>query len=92
MAKKFKKVVTQSSYNGISRVILNDPNTYNSLSYNTIKSLIESFKKFNKDNNTKVIIIEGRGNGFCAGHNLKELQALKKKKKNIKNYLIYVRN
>ena len=84
MAKKFKKVVTQSSYNGISRVILNDPNTYNSLSYNTIKSLIESFKKFNKDNNTKVIIIEGRGNGFCAGHNLKELQALKKKKKEYK--------
>ncbi len=84
MVKKLKKVITQTSYSGISRIILNDPNTYNALSFNTIKSLIESFKKFNKDNKTKVIIIEGRGNGFCGGHNLKELQGIKKKKEEYK--------
>tara|TARA_B100000029_G_scaffold509798_1_gene599771 strand:- start:367 stop:1182 length:816 start_codon:yes stop_codon:yes gene_type:complete len=82
MNKKFKNVITQCSNNGISRIILNEPDTYNALSFNTIKSLIKSFKNLNNDNKTKVIIIEGRGNGFSAGHNLKEIQGLKKKRKN----------
>ena len=31
----------------------------------------------NKDNKTKVIILEGAGKGFSAGHNLKEIRSLK---------------
>jgi len=31
-----------------------------------------------------VIILEGAGKGFSAGHNLKEVSGLKKKKKNKK--------
>ena len=42
-------------------------------------SLIESFKNFHEDEKTKVIIIEGSGKGFSAGHNLKEINALKGK-------------
>ncbi len=42
---------------------------------------IEIIKKLDKDNNTKVIIIEGAGKGFSAGHNLKEVQGLNKKQK-----------
>ena len=44
-----------------------------------MKSLIESFKNFHEDEKTKVIIIEGSGKGFSAGHNLKEINALKGK-------------
>ena len=70
-------IIIQSSNNGISRIKLNDPNTYNALSLSTLKSLIESFKNFNDDEKTRVIIIEGSGKGFSAGHNLKEINLLK---------------
>ena len=72
-------IIVQSSNNGISRIKLNEPSTYNALSLNTLKSLIECFKNFNNDEKTKVIIIEGSGKGFSAGHNLKEIKSLKGK-------------
>ena len=67
--------------NNISRVIIDEPKTYNSLSFKNLKGLIKIFKNLDKNNKTKVIIIEGAGKGFSAGHNLKEVQGLKKKQK-----------
>jgi len=77
--KQQSNIIVQSSNNGISRIKLNEPSTYNALSLNTLKSLIEYFKNFNDDEKTKVIIIEGSGKGFSAGHNLKEINLLKGK-------------
>ena len=62
---------------GISRIKLNEPSNYNALSSKTIKSLINIFKSLNNDNKTKVIILEGSGKGFSAGHDLKEIRSLK---------------
>ena len=67
-------ILVQPSNRGISRIKLNEPSTYNALSLATLNSLIKSFKNLNDDKNTKVIIIEGLGKGFCAGHNLKEIK------------------
>ncbi len=72
------KVINQKD---ISRIIINDPKTYNSLSFKNLTDLIKIIEKLDKDNNTKVIIIEGAGKGFSAGHNLKEVQGLNKKQK-----------
>ena len=44
-------------------------------------SLIGIFKSLNNDSKTKVIIIEGAGKGFSAGHDLKEIRSLKNKPK-----------
>ena len=66
---------------GISRIKLHDPSNYNALSSKNIKSLIDIFKNLNNDNKTKVIIIEGFGKGFSAGHDLKEIRSLKNKPK-----------
>ena len=77
--KTFKNIILSKNNNGISRIILNDPKTYNSLSLATINSLIAVFKTLEKDKKTKVIIIEGAGKGFSAGHNLNEIQSLKNK-------------
>ena len=77
--KQQSNIIVQSLNNGISRIKLNEPSTYNALSLNTLKSLIECFKNFNDDENTKVIIIEGSGKGFSAGHDLKEINSLKGK-------------
>ena len=62
-------IIVQPSNRGISRIKLNEPSTYNALSLATLNSLNKSFKNLNDDKNTKVIIIEGLGKGFCAGHN-----------------------
>ena len=75
------KVIIQRD---ISRVIINEPKTYNSLSFKNLNDLIKVFKKLDNDKNIKVIILEGAGRGFSAGHNLKEVSGLKKKEKNKK--------
>jgi enoyl-CoA hydratase/carnithine racemase len=69
---------------GIKNVKINDPKTYNSLSFITLNALLNAFKKLDKDNSTKVIILEGVGKGFSAGHNLKEVRNLKKRSKYLK--------
>ncbi len=73
------KVINQVK--DISRVIINDPKTYNSLSKKNLTDLIKVFKALDKDKKVKVIILEGAGKGFSAGHNLREVKGLKKKEK-----------
>ena len=73
------KIINQDK--DIARVIINEPKTYNSLSYKNLKDLINVFKKLDKDKKVKVIILEGAGKGFSAGHNLKEVKGLKKKER-----------
>lgn len=77
--KELSNIKFQSSKNGIFRIKLSDPGNYNALSLKTIKSLIKIFKNLNNENKIKVIIIEGVGKGFSAGHDLKEIKSLKKK-------------
>jgi len=64
---------------GISIVTINEPKTYNSLSYKNLNDLIRVFQKLDKERRTKVIILEGAGKGFSAGHNLREVKNLKVK-------------
>jgi len=72
-------IISQESKNGISRIKLNDPSNYNALSFNNLRLLIKGFKRLGDDKKTKVIILEGLGKGFCAGHDLKEIASLKGK-------------
>ena len=60
--------------NEVSLIIIDEPKTYNSLSFKNLNDLIKVFKKLDKDKKTKVIILEGAGKGFSAGHNLKEVK------------------
>ncbi len=77
--KKISNVSIKNLEKGIKLVLIDDPMSYNSLSSITLKSLLSVFKALNKDNLTKVIILEGAGKGFSAGHNLKELKKFKNK-------------
>jgi enoyl-CoA hydratase/carnithine racemase len=63
----------------ITSIIIDESSTYNALSFKNLGDLIKAFKKLDNDKNTKVIIIEGSGKGFSAGHNLKEVSGLKKR-------------
>ena len=46
--------------------------------------LIHTFKRLERDNKTRVIILSGNGKGFSAGHNLKEVKNLKVRSKYLK--------
>ena len=56
---KIDNTIIYSYKSGISRIVFNDPATYNALSSKTLKTLINIFKSLNDDDKTKVIIIEG---------------------------------
>ena len=77
-------VISKDLGYGIKSVTLNDPKTYNSLSFKTLNELSKLLKKLDADSKTRVIIISGNGKGFSAGHNLKEVKSLKTKSKYLK--------
>ena len=65
--------------NEIASIVIDEPKTYNSLSFKNLSDLLKVLKKLDSDKTIKVIIIEGAGKGFSAGHNLKEVRSLKKR-------------
>ena len=73
---KIKKINSE-----ISSIIIDEQKTYNSLSFQNLNDLLKAFKKLDADKQLKVIILEGAGKGFSAGHNLKEVRGLKKRDK-----------
>ena len=77
-------VIIKNVGEGIKKVIINDPKTYNSLSFKTLNELLKAFKSLDRDNRTKVIILEGAGKGFSAGHNLKEVSGYKNRSNHLK--------
>ena len=79
--KQFKNILIKKYQQGIIGITINDSKTYNSLSFVTLSNLLNIFKELDKDKSTSVIIIEGSGKGFSAGHNLKEVNRSKKREK-----------
>ena len=68
----------------VSSIIIDESKTYNSLSFKNLSDLLKALKKLDTDKKVKVIILEGAGKGFSAGHNLKEVRGLKKRDKYLK--------
>ena len=69
--------------NEVSSIIIDEPKTYNSLSFKNLSDLLKALKKLDADKKVKVIILEGAGKGFSAGHNLKEVRGLEKRDKSV---------
>ena len=57
----------------ISRLVLNQPSRLNVLSDDLLNTLQEELSSVGKSKNIRCLIISGAGNGFCAGHDLKEM-------------------
>ena len=70
--------------NEVTSITIDEPQTYNSLSFKNLSDLLKALKKLDTDKKVKVIILEGAGKGFSAGHNLKEVRGLKKRDKFLK--------
>ena len=71
---KSKNLVILEKEEDVSLIILNDKDSFNSLSEDLLKELFIVLKEADEDDSTKVLILRGAGRGFIAGHNLKEVQ------------------
>lgn len=56
-------------------ITLNRPKTLNALSMGMLNALQEALDPIADDHTIKALIIKGSGKGFCAGHDLKEMQS-----------------
>lgn len=71
------EILVREDRAGVCRLTLNRPRAYNALSIDLMEAGIEQLHAIDLDPSVKVVVIEGSGKGFCAGHDLKELQANK---------------
>ena len=60
---------------GIATVTLNNPRAMNVLSEDMLAALQATWDEIARDRSTKVVVLRGAGDHFCAGHNLKEMTA-----------------
>jgi enoyl-CoA hydratase/carnithine racemase len=68
-------ILTCDVTEGVARVTLNSPANLNALSDAMLAELKAQFTALADDRSAKVIILRGTGKAFCAGHDLKEMQA-----------------
>jgi enoyl-CoA hydratase/carnithine racemase len=62
---------------GICTLTLNRPQQMNLLTSDMLAALQKEFDQLKNDSKTRVVILAAAGKGFCAGHDLKEIRALK---------------
>jgi len=60
--------------NGITTLTLDQPSRRNSLSMAMLRELAAALDEIAGDTETRVVVLAGHGNVFCAGHDLKEIQ------------------
>lgn len=60
---------------GIATLTLNGPSSLNALSDAMLAALKAEFARLGADDTIRVVILKGAGKAFCAGHDLKEMQA-----------------
>src|SRR5262245_51287059 len=62
---------------GIATVTLNRPGQFNALSTALIGELQATLESIAANPDVRVVVVAARGRGFCAGHDLKEIRAMR---------------
>lgn len=65
----------RSDKDSVATLTLNSPRNLNALSDAMLAALHEALEALAKDTTTRVVILRAAGKAFCAGHDLKEMQA-----------------
>jgi enoyl-CoA hydratase/carnithine racemase len=68
-------ILQRSDSGGVATLTLNTPGSLNALSDAMLDALLGTFADIAQDRTVKVVILRGNGKAFCAGHDLKEMQA-----------------
>lgn len=69
-------IVERMDAGGVTTLTMNDPKTLNSLSDEMLAGLSAQLSDI-KASAQKVVVIRGAGKAFCAGHNLRQMQAMR---------------
>lgn len=68
-------ILLRDDTNGIAVLTLNSPQNFNALSDAMLAALSAQIAALQTDTSIKVVVLRGAGKVFCAGHDLKEMQA-----------------
>ena len=68
-------VLLRTDRDGIATLTLNRPEQYNALSQNMLCSLQTELDEIAGNELVRAVIIGGKGDAYCAGHDLKEMRA-----------------
>ena len=70
-------VLLREDRDGIATLTLNRPQQMNLLTGEMLTALQSAFDQIAGDASVRVVVLAATGKGFCAGHDLKEIRALK---------------
>ena len=68
-------VLLRSDAGGVATLTLNRPEARNALSMTLMNALQDQLDAIREDPTVRVVILQGAGPAFCAGHDLKEMRA-----------------
>jgi len=74
-------ILLREDRDGVCTLTLNRPQQMNLLTSEMLDALQEAFDALSSDRRTRVIVLAANGKGFCAGHDLKEIRALREQPK-----------
>src|SRR5688572_31758304 len=70
-------VLLREDRDGVCTLTMNRPQQMNLLTSEMLSALQASLDEISRNKSVRVVVIAGAGKGFCAGHDLKEIKALK---------------
>ena len=70
-------VLIREERDGVCTLTMNRPQQMNLLTSQMLSALQDAFTEISRNRQVRVVVIAGAGKGFCAGHDLKEIKALK---------------
>lgn len=68
-------LLQRTDHGPVARLTLNAPATLNALSDGMLAALADAFDSLSQDRTARVVVLAGTGRAFCAGHDLREMQA-----------------
>ncbi|SEL98040.1 Enoyl-CoA hydratase/carnithine racemase [Roseovarius tolerans] len=79
-------ILDRTDDGAIARLTLNSPGNLNALSDAMLAALKSEFVRLSEDRDIRVVTLSGTGKAFCAGHDLKEMQAARQSEDNGRAY------
>jgi enoyl-CoA hydratase/carnithine racemase len=76
-----RSILLREDRDGVCTLTMNRPQQMNLLTTEMLLSLQEAFDSLKGDKSIGVVILAASGKGFCAGHDLNEIRALKEQPK-----------
>jgi enoyl-CoA hydratase/carnithine racemase len=81
LPKGSEPVLLREDRDGVCTLTMNRPQQMNLLTTEMLSALEREFASVKSDKAIRVVVLAGSGKGFCAGHDLKEIKALKEQPK-----------